>query len=86
MYLGRTVAVLPQDRAEFAPEHAMNVVFQNIPQSLHEIGKHTLPSLVYHSDFIIEHLNSNSAVLKSIRFSDRNLLSNLNGCSSELNL
>ena len=88
MYVGRTVSGLPRDRAEFASvgpyfkdndeiQAGMEKVFPNLPDNLKEIGKNVLASLVYHSDFLLQTLPANDAVLKSVLFRDRNLLSSL---------
>ncbi|OQR94728.1 hypothetical protein THRCLA_22218 [Thraustotheca clavata] len=97
-YVGRTVCGLPINSHEFGflPPHfivsnslittALNLTFPRAPTALSFVLEFALASLVYHSDYLRQQLNSAHPLLISPLFADRDLLNQLKplvSCTTE---
>ncbi|OWY93367.1 hypothetical protein PHMEG_00037265 [Phytophthora megakarya] len=85
MFVGRTVSGLPILQPEFASlpprfssadsvvQTAKNLCFPGIPQNVQFVAEYALASLVYHIDFLRQHLSSDHPLFQSPLFADAEL-------------
>eukprot|EP00644_Phytophthora_capsici_P018791 jgi/Phyca11/132811/e_gw1.234.3.1 len=98
MFVGRTVSGLPILQPEFAalPPHfatsnddvrrAKLLCFSGLPASLELVAEFALASLLYHIDFLRQHLESNHPLFQSPLFADSVLVTSLRSiirCNAE---